>query len=319
MQRLSTQDVPTRQRLAFVHDFIARNWAGMHFDPLEPDLQFDISVFGLPDGVALARARYPAMVARRPRELLRDGRDNYTLGIVSEDHDVSVEGGPAFTVRAGDLMLLHEATWFEMRHARASAVDVISLASRQIAQRLPRLALAPCYHIPRATQGADLLAGYADLLRQAPPQGEASRGMAARHIHDLVAVVLEDFAGRWVQQPASGLRAARLELARQDIRKHACDATLDVHAVARRQGVGARYIQELFEREGTTFTQFLRETRLELAWRRLGDAADTRSIATLAFECGFADLSHFNRSFRSRYGMKPSDVRAQALVRRRGN
>src|SRR5690606_33219780 len=124
-----------RQRLAYVHDFIARNWAGMHFDPLESDLQVDISVFTLPDGVALARARYPAFVARRSRELLRDGRDNYMLGILSEDHDVSVEGREAFTVRTGDLILLNEATWFEMRHARASSVDVISLASREITQR----------------------------------------------------------------------------------------------------------------------------------------------------------------------------------------
>jgi AraC-like DNA-binding protein len=318
MQRLSTRDVPARQRLAYVHDFIARNWAGMHFDPLESDLQVDISVFTLPDGVALARARYPAFVARRSRELLRDGRDNYMLGILSEDHDVSVEGREAFTVRAGDLILLNEATWFEMRHARASSVDVISLASREITQRLPRLALQPCFHIPRAAQGAELLAGYANLLRHTPPQGEAAR-MAARHIHDLVATVLEDSAGHAGERAASSIRTARLELARQDIRRHAHDAELDVHAVARRQGVSARHIQGLFEQDGTTFTQFLRDTRLELAWQCLANADDARGIATLAFECGFTDLSHFNRSFRRRYGVTPSDVRAQALLRRRRN
>lgn len=108
MQRLSTRGLPARQRLAFVHDFIARHWAGMHFEQPAQDQDVDISVFELADGVALASARYPAMVARRSRELLADGRDNYTLGIVSEDHEVSVEGRPGITVRAGDLMLLNE-------------------------------------------------------------------------------------------------------------------------------------------------------------------------------------------------------------------
>ncbi|MFC4844519.1 helix-turn-helix domain-containing protein [Bradyrhizobium sp. GCM10023182] len=30
----------------------------------------------------------------------------------------------------------------------------------------------------------------------------------------------------------------------------------------------------------------------------------------IAFECGYGDLSYFNRSFRQRYGATPSDIRA---------
>jgi AraC-like DNA-binding protein len=37
---------------------------------------------------------------------------------------------------------------------------------------------------------------------------------------------------------------------------------------------------------------------------------------TSAFEVGFGNLSYFNRSFRRRYGVTPSDMRAAA---RRGN
>ncbi len=317
MQHLSTRDVPERQRRAYVHDFVARNWAGMRFDPLHgADLHVDITFFALAGGVALARAQYPPMVARRARDLLGDGRDNYTLAVVSDDHEVSVEGGPAFSVDAGDLMLVNEGTCFEVRHQRSSAVEVLSLDRREIAQRVPQLDLAPCYHIPRATPGAELLAGYANLLRATPPTGAPAGQTTARHIHDLVGVVLDAFAGRPSEGRLDGLRAARLELARRDVRARACDATLDVHAVARRQRVSARYIQELFEQQGTTFTAFLRETRLDLAHRSLA-AGDPRSIAAIAFESGFNDLSHFNRNFRLRFGVTPSAVRAAALLGRR--
>ena len=34
-------------------------------------------------------------------------------------------------------------------------------------------------------------------------------------------------------------------------------------------------------------------------------------ISTIAYDCGFADVSYFNRMFRRSYGASPSDIRAQ--------
>jgi len=35
----------------------------------------------------------------------------------------------------------------------------------------------------------------------------------------------------------------------------------------------------------------------------------SRSIASIAFEAGFGDLSYFNRTFKRCYGLTPSEVR----------
>jgi len=40
-----------------------------------------------------------------------------------------------------------------------------------------------------------------------------------------------------------------------------------------------------------------------------------RTISAVAFACGFGDLSYFNRSFRRRYGMPPSDARKNGASR----
>jgi AraC-like DNA-binding protein len=37
-----------------------------------------------------------------------------------------------------------------------------------------------------------------------------------------------------------------------------------------------------------------------------------RTISAIAFDAGFGDLSYFNRVFRRRYGLTPSDARAKA-------
>lgn len=315
MQRISTEDVPERERLAFIHDFIARHWAGMRFSPLsETDLRIDLAVFDLPDAVGVGLARYPSIVGRRTRDLLSDGRDNYTLAIVSEDHEISIEGCRPFTVKARDMILVHEGSWFEVRHHRAT-VEVLSLGCSQVAARVPRLGRAPFHHIPRNAPGALLFAGYANLLRHAPPEGDRARQTAANHIHDLIAVVLDGFVQGGTERNERSIRSARLQLIKKDILDRLHDPTLSVHCVAKRQGVTPRYVQLLFETDGTTFTEFLRDNRLALAFRRLGEDASRTSIAEIAFESGFADLSNFNRAFRRRYGVTPSGVRAEVMRR----
>ena len=86
-----------------------------------------------------------------------------------------------------------------------------------------------------------------------------------------------------------------------------------MNAVASRQGISPRYIQKLFDLEGTTFTEFVLRERLSRARRMLADLRLAgRTIANIAYDAGFADLSNFNRSFRQQYGVTPSDVRATA-------
>jgi AraC-like DNA-binding protein len=52
------------------------------------------------------------------------------------------------------------------------------------------------------------------------------------------------------------------------------------------------------------------EQRLLLAHRLLcGIRGRKEKISTIAYDAGFRDLSYFNRSFRRRFGMTPSEWR----------
>ena len=110
-----------------------------------------------------------------------------------------------------------------------------------------------------------------------------------------------------------GVRAFRLSAIKADIARHLAGCELTVGAVAASQGVSPRYVQLLFGQEGTTFSRFVLAQRLLQAHRMLADALYARwSITAIAFEAGFGDLSYFNRSFRRRYAVSPSDVRKAA-------
>ncbi|HEY7458682.1 MAG TPA: helix-turn-helix transcriptional regulator [Xanthobacteraceae bacterium] len=71
-----------------------------------------------------------------------------------------------------------------------------------------------------------------------------------------------------------------------------------------------RYVQLLFEREGTTFSEYVLNKRLARAHRMLADPRYvTWTVTDVALEAGFGDVSYFNRRFRRRYGARPTDVR----------
>ena len=71
-----------------------------------------------------------------------------------------------------------------------------------------------------------------------------------------------------------------------------------------------RYVQRLFEADGTTFSEFLIGQRLARAHRLLCEPESSHAaISTIAYDVGFGDLSYFNRRFRRRYGLTPREVR----------
>jgi len=83
--------------------------------------------------------------------------------------------------------------------------------------------------------------------------------------------------------------------------------------MAHRHACTPRFVQRLFEAEGTTFTAYVQAQRLARAYRVLADPrSESEKISAVAFDCGFGDVSYFNRLFRLQYGAAPSDVRAQA-------
>jgi AraC-like DNA-binding protein len=169
--------------------------------------------------------------------------------------------------------------------------------------------------IPRQIEGLRLLSKYVEGLTEEPALNAADFArLVVSQIYDLAALTMGATREASEITKGRGLRAARLRAIKVDIAEHLADPNLSVHAVAGRQRVSPRYMQMLFEQEGTTFSQYVIGQRLVRAHRILSAPrfAD-RSITAVAFEVGFGDLSYFNRTFRRCYGGTPSEIRADAI------
>ena len=76
-------------------------------------------------------------------------------------------------------------------------------------------------------------------------------------------------------------------------------------------GVHPGHLTREFRRHfGRSIGSYLRSLRLDWAARRLGESDD--SLASIAVAAGFADQSHFTRSFRSAFGCTPSVFRSRS-------
>jgi len=133
-----------------------------------------------------------------------------------------------------------------------------------------------------------------------------------KHMYDLAALAIGAKRDSAEVAANRGLRAARLHAVKTDIVRNLRDH-LSPDAVAVRNGISPRYMRMLFEREGTSFSEFVLVKRLQLAHHMISQMQYVdRPISSIAFDCGFGDLSHFNQAFRRRYGQTPSEVRSSA-------
>lgn len=309
--KLSNRDVPAHQQLSYLHDFVARSVAGLQFTPRDnDDFEFELAARNLGGDTVVGLARYSAVRGERTRALVADGRRNYVMTIHDTDYEVEVAGRGRLQVPRGDVVIANESLR-QTFTLPGTGVTAIVLDEQRMVEIAPAVRARAIHHVPSGRPGAALVAGYARLLLAEVSLDDGAARVAGDHLYRLAALALGLSGDRPHDLP--GMGGARLALVKKDVERNVTDPELDIAAVAKRQGITPRYIQRLFESEGTTFGEFLRDLRLDLAHAAL-EAGNPGTISAIAFDCGFGDLSHFNKAFRHRFGATPSDIRARALL-----
>lgn len=119
-------------------------------------------------------------------------------------------------------------------------------------------------------------------------------------------------SGPW---PPAGHRAAAARRAVRELADdHICDrlpgCDLTPKGIARAIGVSRTTLYRAFEQTGGVQAHVMAR-RLELSFAALaGRRGRSPSINQIAFRHGFTSDAHFTRAFKTRFGIRPSDVRS---------
>ena len=311
-RRLSIEDVPERERPLRLQEFFEPLGVRYEADHMGCDpIEIDLTLRGLP-GILVLSGRMQGACYRRTRV---NGDPTEDVGLLLNSRGAHLVGqvGREVVLGDGDATLISLTEPLETTHRPPGELLVLRVPRPLLAPRLAQGQDGFLRLIPHGSPALGLLTKYLDVAWQERTLATPDlHGPVVSHLHDLMAVAIGATPDAEHIAQGGGLRAARLHAIKQDIARHLDRRDLSVSALAARHGCTPRLVQRLFEQEGSTFTEHVLDQRLVRAYRMLSDPRRRGDkISAVALDCGFGDVSHFNRAFRRRYGAAPSEVRAQ--------
>jgi AraC-like DNA-binding protein len=310
--RFSTRLMPERDRLSGLRDILGRQMSRLDFEPLTPSFHADVSL-RVVGSVGFAWIDHSLMRVSRTRELLADGDDALVFALPAGGGSAS-QRGREVTLEPGDAVLASSAEVGTFTCSSAAGKSVlVSLSRRELLPLVADFDAALMARVPGRTAALQLMVRYLGVFAEMPTLAPELAHVTTSHVYDLAALALGGTADAVEIAMGRGVRAARLRETRAFVIRNAARHELSAALVAAHLGVTPRYVHMLFESESETFSEFLLGERLARAHRMLVDPRlASRPISTVAFDSGFGDLSHFNRSFRRRFGMTPSQAREKS-------
>jgi AraC-like DNA-binding protein len=309
--RFSTADYAPHQRVEAVHDVFGRSLQKVHVEPLEDSFDTSVTLRRMP-GLSLYTASRSAAIYRRTRELIE--HDDVVVVAGFTDNYEARHLGRTLNMGPGQGVVLTGGEPSSFGGPAQESVHLLRVPVRLLAPLTADIESAYGRTIPAQNRALRLLIGYLGVLDEI--DGTSPRDLepeVVTHIHDLMALAIGATRDAAELAKNRGARAARLRAVKQDIENCLEQPGLSVAAIAARHGISPRWVQRLFESEGTTFTEYVVAQRLVRAYRLLTNPLYAgQKVSTIAFDTGFGDVSNFNRAFRRRYGAAPSELRAAA-------
>src|ERR1700742_4671089 len=305
----STHGVAERDRVAVWREYYGQVMMRVDLEPPR-DLTFEARnrCLSLPGLQLLESSSSPVKVSRGGR-YLADGNDDVVMAIARSGTIVINSGGREQDLRAGEAIVLSGCE--PASYHRVATGQSFTLRVPRAVFESTVVSVDDALMRPIADRGAlRLMEDYAGWLLHAGKIDQQLLNLSVRHIQDLLALAIGPTADFADTARTRGLRVARLKLAKSYIASNSHRHELSVATLAAHLNVTPRYVQRLFEADGTTFSEFVTTQRLARAHPVLCEPpANAAAIAAIAYDVGFGDLSYFNRRFRRQYGMTPREVR----------
>ncbi|MGC4956872.1 helix-turn-helix domain-containing protein [Actinomadura citrea] len=341
---VDTSDHPARDQADFWRHLISSAFGPFHVQPRLPG-GFAARLSGRALGpVETGEVYAPAHAVRRSaRQIARDTRECYKLGLVLRGSCVLRQNGRRAVVGAGDVVF-YDLTRpveisFDAHHIFTVVIphSAVPLPQERLAAfggtllggRARTGRLVSSFLGALAESGAED-AGGGDAANGAGPaagDGDAADdlfgtadGIYARHLGGALVELVTGAAGEWLGAPScpSPEGAEMLRAIEEWIEARLHDPSLSPTAIAAAHHISVRQLYRVFAPTGTTVARYVRTRRLEHCRRELGDPfLGTQRIGAIANRWGLPDAAAFSRAFRAAYGQTPSAYRARTTGIRR--
>lgn len=306
---LFTEVLDRRDRADSWREFISNQIHRVSVDDLsESDFAAQILARSYQDA-SCARFWSKAHQVRSARENMADsGLAGYLISYQLEGESHITQGDTQFVLRPGEIAIVDGRREMSVRFPGTVRRMVAKLPAATVERMMPALARSHSWHLkPAGNFALMLLALLNELASQETNLDDGEARLVADNISNLLAVC----AGRSALNDIDA-RGLQRDLVLKYVRSHAADPRLTLDTVSAKLNLSRRLAQQLLKEAGTTYTDLLNDTRLELAKASLM-ASPHGAVTDIAYACGFGDISHFNHVFKKRFGTSPRQLRLAAL------
>ncbi len=242
-------------------------------------------------------------IVRSRQHVARAPADNYLISLQRHGQSRISQDDSRFVLEAGEIGILDGQRPFRVTFPGPVGRVIAVVPRKMLDARAPWLRRTPMRKIAAESPFADLARRHLlQLARGDRDPGEGEASLLTENLCNLLALA---------SAPAAPSRPdAQVEALLGYCRQRLSDPDLSPQAVATHFGISLRTLHLRFEKVGQTFGRWVLDNRLEGCRRALRDPLQASSgISEVAYRWGFNDLSHFNKSFRARFGMTPGEWR----------
>jgi AraC-like DNA-binding protein len=251
-------------------------------------------------------------IVRNWRQIESKPEDYYVVTLHLRGRSQFSQGNETMSLRPSEIAIVDGRLPFRITFSDVVSRAVAVIPHAKLDGRAPWLKSRPRRKIAPVSEFADMARQHLRMLASEDNDlSDSQSTMLTDNLCNLLALATRDTAPNRLE-PSLMLEGI-LAYCKQNL--HNMD--LKPQLVAARFGISVRTLHLRFEELGHTFGRWLLENRLEASSKALREPEQrTASISQIAYGTGFNDLSHFNRTFRARYGVSPSQWRSTPSPRR---
>lgn len=309
--RYDTNDVAQQDRFAYWRESVCDSYVQLGCDSENRSNFRGLIDIARHSVVSISKvAGLSHTVERRKRDISAAADSYFLLSLQTAESSQVTQFGKTAHLNPGDMALYSSTDPYTLKLSDDFSKTVVQLPTAKLIARLPNAEMLTARRI-------DGQSGIGKLVRE-------NVLAFAEHVNTANPMVQSLLQDTLIDLIATGLAshgAERIELsspeqhvmlrAKSFIRANLGDQNLDRNRVAAEIGMSVRRLNDIFAKEDTSISAFIRKMRLDAVANDLRDSRFQRhSISELAFRHGFSNLQNFSTLFRTSFGQSPRSYRA---------
>lgn len=307
-RQFTTAVIDPAERAAFWSDLVCQHHCLVHCKTDEiGDFSAEIAVQPLGAAEISSVHSDGLLYERRTSEVRRSSEDHFLINLLLGSKALLEQGHERVVVEPGNMFLLDmERPYMVTFPERAQNIVV----------RIPRPLIAARLDEYRQIVGKQISGNHGlgavvrAMLLECASQEDADDADQIAILSSLLDLFVSLLARQDDGSHPSSYDVERLGRAKRYMMGHLNDTKLSAVSVSAEVGLSTRTLYRLFAEDRTTFMQWLTDKRLEASYHALAEGL-CGSVTEAALSHGFKDISHFSRTFKDRYRILPSAVRAK--------